>query len=414
MRIACLLLGAAISMVGTSARADDWQAIGFVSSTLGVSTSRVCVGAPSANRDSDFGCAASAPYVDLATGNVGIGTTDPSRTLTIRKNHDGVLLQALSAPTTYYTEIINRHDSGEPFYILSQGIKVLGRKSMATTQETYVAGYYGLSFLTGSGSAPSAGNIRMYITNTGLVGVATTNPSTSLHVAGTIRIANGGEACDANRAGAIRYAGGTFEFCGGSSWQSISALAGYGDRIVSDTTSIVVNDGMDSISFTTAGSERMVVTSAGNVGIGTSSPIVKMHLAGSGPGLTLEDTNSGDPYPKIMLIDTWTTGTSNTSVIAADLRNTSGDFGSAPHGLMYRSGRPGLANHTFLEDDNTIQMVIRDGGNVGIGMAAPTAKLEVSGSIKIAQSGAETCASMADIGRIRVDPATGVAQICRK
>jgi hypothetical protein len=44
------------------------------------------------------------------------------------------------------------------------------------------------------------------------------------------------------------------------------------DRIVSGTSNIVVNSGTSTISFTTAGSQRMVVDASGNVGIGTKCP----------------------------------------------------------------------------------------------------------------------------------------------
>lgn len=72
-------------------------------------------------------------------------------------------------------------------------------------------------------------------------------------MSGTIRIASGGEACDANRAGGIRYASGTFWFCSGSAWESIGDIASVqADRITSGSTNVYArSDG--SISFTTAG-----------------------------------------------------------------------------------------------------------------------------------------------------------------
>lgn len=82
-------------------------------------------------------------------------------------------------------------------------------------------------------------------------------PQTRLQVSGTLRLGSGGEACDANRTGAIRFTGGDFSFCrNGSAWETLTSLAGGGglsDRITSGTASGVVAMAGGTISFTTGG-----------------------------------------------------------------------------------------------------------------------------------------------------------------
>lgn len=61
----------------------------------------------------------------------------------------------------------------------------------------------------------------------------------------------------------------------GSGLTGLSTLT---DRITSGTNSIYANTGMNTISFTTAGTERMAINSAGNLGIGTTSPVGKLNV----------------------------------------------------------------------------------------------------------------------------------------
>lgn len=64
----------------------------------------------------------------------------------------------------------------------------------------------------------------------------------------------------------------------GSGLTGISAL---GDRIVSGTSSVITHQAAQSISFSTAGTERMAITSAGQVGIGSDSPAADLDVSGT-------------------------------------------------------------------------------------------------------------------------------------
>jgi hypothetical protein len=69
------------------------------------------------------------------------------------------------------------------------------------------------------------GTENLTVTNSGKVGIGNrTNPSTKLDVDGEVKIANSGQACNANTEGAMRYkaADKVVEFCDGTSWEPIN------------------------------------------------------------------------------------------------------------------------------------------------------------------------------------------------
>lgn len=120
----------------------------------------------------------------LDSGNVGIGVTDPARLLTVRGNSNGLRLETASSPTAYYSEIITNYNSVEPGYYKIGGQKVVGQKQMAgAAAETYLAGYYGISFATAT-QDPTVSEVRMFLNQAGKVGIGTMTPgNNSLNVA---------------------------------------------------------------------------------------------------------------------------------------------------------------------------------------------------------------------------------------
>lgn len=114
-----------------------------------------------------------------------------------------------------------------------------------------------------------------------------------------------------------------------------------------------------------------------SLGIGTTNPGAKLHIATAGSGVRSATlvTSSEEPFK----LSTWQ-GTTGVDVITAELllsynetKNTGIQF--------YRGGSTTGGFLTFTTNNNTEQMRITAAGNVGIGTTSPGYKLDVAGDV---------------------------------
>jgi hypothetical protein len=106
------------------------------------------------------------------------------------------------------------------------------------------------------------GTGRLFVDSAGLVGIGTSAPDVKLHVA------------TGNATGYIKIDGGT----------STSATTGLQFRSDSSTNSAEISSYQGDLEFITGVTERLRITSAGLVGIGTSAPSNTLHVNGTGGG----------------------------------------------------------------------------------------------------------------------------------
>ncbi len=118
----------------------------------------------------------------------------------------------------------------------------------------------------------------------------------------------------------------------------------------------------------TANTERMAVTSDGRVGIGTAAPGARLAVTGSGTG----DARFGDPGCGGNYTGIWL------NQLTADCSNY--NLTSSPGDQTLYVNRPTGAGIEFREG-NAAQMVVKAGGNVGIGTTAPNVKLSLGTDI---------------------------------
>jgi hypothetical protein len=210
--------------------------------------------------------------------------------------------------------------------------------------------------------------------NNGNVGIGTGSPAKKLEVVGDVMFGSG------NR---FETATNVFKGPAGQNGimlrSAISTAANPSYTNVDDANTGMFLPGSDVVGFTTAGSERMRITSSGNVGIGTTSPQTKLAIGssqGSGIDFLYDATNN---Y-KHQIKNYWNS--------SADSR------------MDFNIGRTSGVTPVTV-------MSVGYNNNVGVGTNTPKSKLQVAGGIQMAD---DTDTASADkVGTMRYRESGGVS-----
>lgn len=311
------------------------------------------------------------------TGNVGIGTTAPNRDLVVSdatNAHLKILSYTAVAEAQLTFATINSDTLYEKSAIIASGSGSWGRHNM----------HFCVNNAASSANVTLSDSRMMIDYATGNVGIGTSSPGAKLEVeqsnSGTdtvflsdsynnkgFRTGNAGYATfsgyqDANNIGSGGAYGaliGLNTFYNGTSF--------YNDNQYVDPSSILFKDG--NILFYTndisasgnfTPNERLRITKAGNVGIGTTSPNHELVVQGtSSPNIELKNSNY-----------------SNGGFVLNRANYTQQWKWWAESSQMYFS---------FATDESTYsaKMTIKSSGDVGIGTASPSYKLDVTGDGRV-------------------------------
>jgi hypothetical protein len=262
-----------------------------------------------------------------SSGNVGIGTTSPNSKLQIVGSGPVASIAHDNTGSGGFTGVL---------------------RFAATNTLNYIQS--GLSYSAGS-AAPlifgsiSAANEWMRISATGLVGIGTASPATLLHISAT------------NPEFRLQGTNGT-----GSVHKFRSTGLNSEALQITSAGDTYYNANLQVFRAANEATEYMRITSAGNVGIGTSSPAAKLHVN--------ESSATQGRYGTRISQSGWT---SVYGEFVIDTTNAKVDLNTS-NGLYPLS----------FSIAGTEAMRINSSGNVGIGMSSPGARLDVTSGTSFA------------------------------
>jgi len=283
------------------------------------------------------------------SGNVGIGTSSPGQKIHIYGSSGSQRVKIESAGTTSSDQASLQLVAGDKSWI------------------SWVSGDSDqLRFF----SSTLNGNV-MTLTSSGNVGIGTTGPAYKLDIAGALRLQPSSAPTGAN--GVIYYdsTANKFKCYEGGVWKDCISAGGIGG---SGTTNYLAKW----TGSTTLGNS-LIYDNGTNVGIGTTSPGAKLHVASG-----LIETGARSVKQGLSFVDSCGT-TRVTSVHngiwAPDYSTGCGDEWFI--GVQDRDGGEASTLVIGMWNDWNDHIALMPSGNVGIGTTSPAYKLDVSGDLRV-------------------------------
>ena len=264
-------------------------------------------------------------------GNVGIGTTSPGSKLEVKTSGANTTVELDNSDTNYTLIQYNAQGATKGFSGFNAGFMLFGGESGTTTR------------------LQSGGSYAATILENGNFGIGTTSPAQKLDIVGKMKISD--------------------------------------DIILAQTNSRLDYDNGNSngalrFHSTSGNTERMRITSAGNVGIGTTNATAPLTIAGSGTDgtamLRLEATAGSQNFNWISSVVYPNLGVGKTAIKL--FGQAQGSNNQAYIGFKYAGSGSVNNTLTFGFYANNFLVNLLANGNVGIGTTSPTYKLHVVSS----------------------------------
>ena len=319
-------------------------------------------------------------------GNVGIGTDSPATKMHLQGFNTKLTITNTNATATGYHGIIFESLDGAGFTTQSLGqidfISSAGATGLSARIEAEMANANGAGTIVFSAGAAGSASERMRITAGGDVSFRDTSNNQAFYWdASTARLGIGtGSSPDSNLH--ILSAASTptvrieSTHPSGIPFLDLKGAASSQIRYIDETGTIQTridmsdNGGFSFVDVAGSSSPRMVISSSGNVGIGVSGPSSQLHVVGNIVGGDI--TTRFEPQSN---------NAKSTLYISS---RGSGDGGYYYDSSNNTGGLFSYGDYTFNVGTSNIsgtignpRMVIKQGGNVGIGTTNPSANLHV-------------------------------------
>ncbi|MFH0808549.1 MAG: hypothetical protein V1888_02945 [archaeon] len=369
--------------------------------------------------NNNFSVGTSDLFVNEGTGNVGIGTTAPGAKLEVaqsdgnglrftRSGHESMELRLVNSDRLSF---YNVGDVREDLVILDNGNVGIGTTgpTLGKLQINDASGGGNvvlalneplanrrIEFITPtSGGAAaqirtagtsnglliksSSGGNQLFLKDDGNVGIGTTTPVTSLHLAGSTTTAlpatSGTTQSTGNRLriGSVSGVGNGIldigNVPGGNAWLQVT-----------DSSNLAVNYNL------------LLNPNGGNVGIGTTSPSSLFHVAGNAQIGTANTANT----------DLFIYGAAGQGSL--DLQTRTGYNALISNNTSFIYSVTGASSYFAQQTNGVERLRITSTGNVGIGTTSPARKLHINDTMRIEPT--STAPSSASLGDLYVDSDT--------